>query len=395
MPFFLGSGGNSVTVALDNSICRPGAILSGSAYIDIVTPTNFTGVELKIKGKENVYWVEHQTRHRTVTYTENGQTRTRTESYTVDVPHVGKRQIFKTVAIILPGGTMLQGQFSVPFSFKLPDRIPGSFALSGTDFKCSVEYAAKVVVRIPGLLKTNLRHEVPIVVIQPPPPFTSQVSASSVSDITVMCCFNRGSAELSFQTAKDAFFTGEAVMVLANANNQSKSDLKRLTIKLRRSLTITAGDGRSFFIEQTISEQQYPGLRSFTSVNNLSMNLNIPSNTPQQCFATTIQCLYSVRLAGKVRWGKDATCTVPAFIYHPFIEQPVIPQFAATWQPTVIQPVVLAVQTPVLIPPPISLEMYPEFNTMHASAPPVPSPMVAQASPVIDPSNQASQGYNY
>ncbi len=265
---------------------------------------------------------------------------------------------------------MLQGQFCVPFSFKLPEGIPGSFMLAGNDYKCSVEYAAKVVVRVPGLLKSDLRSQTPITVIQPPPPFTSQISASAMSDITVMCCFNRGTAELSFRTAKDTFYTGEAVSVTANVINNSKSRLKRMAIKLRRSLTITARDGRTFHKEETISEQQYPGVDPFSSVNDLLMNLNIPHNTPQQCFGTTIQCLYSVRLAGKVGWGTDATCTVPAFIYHPYIEQPVIPQFAPAWQPVVVQPIVLAVQTPVLIPPPVTLEMYPDFTTMNASAPP-------------------------
>lgn len=381
MPFFLGSGGNSVSVALDNSVCRPGAILSGNAYIDIVTPTNFTGIQLKIKGKEKVHWTEHRTEHRTIHYRENGESRTRQESYTVHVPHFGKRQIFKTIATILQGGTMLQGQFCVPFSFKLPDGIPGSFALSGRDYTCSVEYAAKVVVRVPGLLKSDLRSEVPITVIQPPPPFAHQISASTTADVTVMCCFKRGTADLSFRTAKDSFYTGEMVSVTADINNNSKSDLKKVTIKLRRSLTITAGDGRSFHIEETISEQQHPGVKAFTSVRELHMNLNIPANTPQQCFATSIQCLYSVRLSGKVSWGKDATCTVPSFVYHPYFEQPVIPQFAQAWQPVVIQPVNLALQTPILVPPPVTLEMYPEFQTMNASAPPI-SP-VMQSSPVI------------
>jgi hypothetical protein len=371
MPFFLGSGGNSVTVALNNTVCRPGSVLSGAAYVDIMTPTNFTGIELKIKGKEKTYWRERQTRHRSVTYRENGITKTRQESYTVEVPHFGKCQIFKTVAIIMQGGTVLQGQFAVPFSFMLPDHIPGSFSLSGADFSCSVEYSVKVVVRIPGMFKSDLRDEIPLVVIQPPPPFASQISASTVADITVMCCMNRGQAEMSFRAAKDAFFTGEHAIVSANVNNNSKTRLRRLTLKLRRSLTIRTGDGRTYHIENTISEQQYPGLKPFTSIQDLQMTLQIPMNTPQQCFATTIQCLYSVRLAGKVSWGTDATCTVPAFVYYPFMDQPVTPQFAPTWQPVVAEPLNLYVNTPVLVPPPVSLDMYPEFHTMQPSAPPV------------------------
>lgn len=370
MPFYIGSGGNSVTVALNNSVCRPGGIIDGTAYVNIVTPTNFTGVYLKIKGKEKVMIIERQTRHRTVTYTVNGRTETRQESYKVDVPHYGKRQIFKTMSLLLPGGTMLQGQFSIPFSFKLPDMIPGSFALSGTDFSCSVEYASKIIVRVPGMLKSDLRDQTSMIVIQPPPPFPSSIIGSASSNITLMCCVGRGTADISFRTDKDAFYTGESVFVSADVNNNSKTKLSRLTIKLRRSLRLTASDGYSRYFEETVSEQQYPGLQPFTSVKDLSMNLKVPSNLPQQCFGSSIQCLYSVRLAGKVRWGKDATCTVPALVYHPYVEAPVVPQFPTVWQPTMIQPVAMVLETPALVPPPVSLDMYPGFETMHPSAPP-------------------------
>lgn len=370
MPFFFGSGGNSVTVALENCICRDGSVLTGHAYVDIVTPTEFSGVFLKIKGKEKTKVIEHQTRYRTRTETVNGTTQTRTESYTVEVPHYGKRQIFKTIALLLPGGQMMRGQFSIPFTFQLPVGIPGSFALVGSDFSCSVEYATKVVVRVPGMLKSDLRHEVPLVVIQPPPPFTNQVTAHATADITVMCCFRRGHADLSFRAAKDAFHVGEFVLLSADVNNNSKSKLSRIAVKLRRTITVRANDGFTRSFEDTISESRYPGVPAFSSMNGLSMTLKIPDGTPQQCFSTLIQCMYSVRLAGKVRWGTDATCTVPALIYYPFMQSPVIPTFPAVWQPEIFQPIHLQLYSPVMIPPPVSLDMYPESSTMQPTAPP-------------------------
>ena len=387
MPFFIGSGGNSVTVAVDNSMCRPGSTITGNAYVNIMTPTNFTGVYLKVKGHENVYWVEHQTRTRTVY--RNGQSQT--ETYTVEVPHVGKRQIFKTEYMILQGGQMLQGQYTVPFSFMIPMGIPGSFELSGKDYSCSVRYAVKAKVAVPGMLKSDLKHQAPLTVIQPPPAFSTNISANALANVITWCCVNRGQAQLAFQADKDAFYTGEQVFLTASADNKSKSELKRLTIKLRRSLTITAGDGRSFHIEETVSERLYPGLKPFTSVENLAMQLDIPSNAPQMCFGSTIQCLYSVRLAGKVSWGKDATCTVPAFIYIPFREVPQAFQLAPTWQPVVLQPVTLMVTTPVLVPPPITLAMFPEYETMHATAPPAPGTPMMQQVPITPAGPQMIQ----
>lgn len=375
MAFFVGSGGNSVTVGIDNSMCRPGSTISGNTYVNIVTPTNFSGVYLKVKGQENVYWVEHQTRTRTV-YRDG---KSHTETYTVDIPHVGKRRIFKTEYMILQGGQMLQGQYTVPFSFMIPSGIPGSFELSGVDYTCSVRYAVKAKVVIPGMLKSNLKHEAPLTVIQPPPAFSTNISASATANVIIWCCFNRGQAQLGFHTDKDAFFTGEQVLVTASADNRSKSELKRLTIKLRRSLTITAGDGRSFHIEQTVSERLYPGLKPFTSVEQLAMQLDIPANAPQMCFGSTIQCLYSVRLAGKVSFGRDATCTVPAFIYIPFREIAQLVQLAPTWQPVVLQQVAMVMTSPVLVPPPMTLAMYPEAETMYATAPPMPESPVNQA----------------
>ena len=378
MPFFIGSGGNSVIAVPDNLIFNPGAIITGNVFVQVTTSTDFSGVFLKLSGKETVRWVEETTvyRKQTERVLRNGNWESRAVTTAVRVPvtHLGKHIIFKAECMIMQGGTLLQGQYTIPFSFQLPNGIPGSFSLSGISrshpYSCDVGYSIKAIVRVPGLLKSNLRHVTPISVIQPPPQFSTAIVASTRSNISLLCCIPRGYADLSFRCEKDAFYTGESVEVVASAVNNSKSSIKRLAIKLRRTIELRSNTGGFLFLEETISEQFGPAVQSRTGVENLPMKLQIPFGTPQQCFGSIIRCLYSVRLAGKVRWGTDAKCTVPAFIYDAYSERVPEMVFGSTWQPTVLPPVNLTLSTPLSIPSPITIDAYADSHGLQPSAPP-------------------------
>jgi hypothetical protein len=349
MPFFLGSGGNSVSISLSNKVCQPGSVLSGVVNIDIVKATQHAGAFLKIKGKESVTVIERQTHYRTVTRTSNGSTYTTTEAYTVKVPHHGNRQLFKAVIVLLPPGDVSMGQTAIPFSIQLPTNIPGSFSLSGLDCRGSIEYSAKMVMKIPGLLKSNLRDRLPFVVIKPPPTVAMSVKADSSPEVTALCCRGRGNVDMCIELEKHAVFTGETAFLSADLNNNSKSKLRRLTVKLRRSVVMTAADGFTVSLDQTVAKQKYPGMKPLMSLKELSMKVAIPFDTPQQCSAMFIQCDYSIQLAGKLRWASDVKCTAPILLFHPFVTAPVVPQLPKVWQPVLASPVVMTFAVPTYV----------------------------------------------
>jgi len=372
-PFFIGTGGNSVLVYTTKDQYNPGECIQGFAHVSINTSTNFSGLFVKLSGKERLRFDDYETYYvpHTETYTVNGKTEVRHTTRAVQrrVDRFGKHVLFSVEVMLLAGGQLIPGQYTVPFTFVLPLGLPGSFSLRGSDFECGIEYTVKGLLRVPGIFKANLRSVRSFDVTQSSPTSMRSIMASANSDINVCCCFNRGAAYLSFRCTRDTFFCGESVSLVANAFNDSTSDLKRLTVKLRRCIKLRADTGHSKSCEVTISEQVYPGVPANSSVNDLPMSLYIPADAPQQCFGVKIRCLYSVRLSGKVKCGSDATCTVPAFIYKPKITSAFVLQPDPNWNPVVVTPVDIQCSAPVAIPEPISLSQYPGWETMRPSAP--------------------------
>ena len=372
-PFFFGSGGNSVLVYTSKDQYDPGECIQGFAHVNIITATDFLGLFLKVSGKERLRFDDYETYYvpHVESYYSNGKWHTRhtTRAVTRRVDRFGKHTLFKMEIMLLAGGQLVPGQYTVPFNYVLPHGLPGSFSLSGPDFECGIEYSVKAVLRVPGIFKSNLRSIRPFEVAQESPASFQSISASANSDIDVCCCFNRGRAHLSFRCTRDSFYCGESVSLVASAINNSTADLKRLTVKLRRYIQLRADSGHSKCCEYTISEQVYPGVPADTSSHEIPMSLYIPTDAPQQCFGAKIRCLYSVRLSGKVKCGSDATCTVPAFIYRAKLVTAYVLPYDPSWNPVVLDPVEIISSAPAAVPEPISLSQYPGFETMHPSAP--------------------------
>jgi hypothetical protein len=94
-------------------------------------------------------------------------------------------------------------------------------------------------------------------------------------------------------------------------------------------------------------------------------------NAPQQCYGTIIQCLYTARLSGKVKCGSDATCSVPVFIYKPqTVAATATPAYPPDWNPVVFDQLHVSTNGSAFnLPPPMTIDQYPDWHTMKPSAP--------------------------
>jgi len=375
MSFLFGTGGNSVLIYPHKNQYAPGETIEGTALVSIVKQTDFTGLFIKVSGKEKLQFADTETHYvpYTETYTVNGRTQTRSGIRAVQVPvtRYGTHVLFKIELLALAGGLMLPGQYSVPFRFALPLGLPGSFKLVESGFSCGITYEVKAIVRVPGLFKSNLRSVHEFDVPQTPPTFTRAFTASADSDINVCCCINRGRAQLTFRCTRDSFMPGEDVGIVTSVSNRSSAELKRITIKLRRYIHLRADTGHIRSFEYTVSERVYPGLAKMTEVKDVPMTLSIPHDAPQQCYGAKIRCLYTARLSGKVRCGSDATCSVPVFLYKAQITTGfAVPTYPDNWNPVILEQVNFSNQaTQFNVPPPVKLSEYPEWDRMVPSAP--------------------------
>ena len=342
-------------IVLDSLVYKPGSTLTGRVYVRIVKQTKFSGVYLKVSGMERVRFVEkHTVRGTRGTRGTGGPPRRLTITY------IGTNTLIKADTTLIDGGEFKQGEYTFPFMLQLPTGLPGSMELNGgllsDGTSASISYQVKAVVRIPGFLKSDLRNISPFAIVQAPPNFeTSNFVASSESDVRILGCMHRGRAELMLNSPTDSFYTGGLVSVNVSAKNTSKSSIK-LVVELRRSLHLSTTQAIRY-TETVIAKGFGPTVPANSSVENVNVTFQVPANASQQCFGFMVKCLYSLRLVGKVSWGRDVHCTVPAFVYHPYAENP--PTIVADVSQMMTDGITtLTLSSPAAIPPPITIEDY-------------------------------------
>lgn len=338
-------------IVLDSLVYKPGSTLTGRVHVKIVKQTKFAGLYLKVLGTERVRIVERRRVHGS-----HGSSRT------VTTTHIGVNTLMKAEAILLEGGEFNRGEYTFPFMFQLPTGLPGSMEYKGgflsDGTSASIMYQAKAVVRVPGFFKSSLRNISSFAIVQAPPNFeTSNFVASAAADVRLLGCIHRGRAELTLNSPTDSFYTGGLVSVNVSASNTSKSPIK-LVLELRRSLHLTTMHAVRY-MENVIAKSVGPTVPPNSSVENVNMTFEIPSNASQHCFGLFVKCLYSLRMVGRVSWGSDVNCTVPAFVYHPYAESPLT--IVAEVPPMVTDgTTTLTLSSPAAIPPPITIQ---DFRT--------------------------------
>jgi Arrestin (or S-antigen), N-terminal domain len=145
------SGG--IGIQLQNSSYFDGDDVSGLIHIYVTAPITQSTVYIIFKGKEVTHWEE------TRTYTEN--INGRTETRTIVEHFHGKNRIcnfnfpiYKFEYGLAPGG------YSLPFTFRLPPKIPGTFHYINGSTRAIIEY--KFHVKVVSLNKDNLKGKLPM-----------------------------------------------------------------------------------------------------------------------------------------------------------------------------------------------------------------------------------------
>jgi hypothetical protein len=133
---WFGSGGNSVLAYTTNNQYSPGETIQGHVLVSIVSATSYSGLFVKLAAKERVRFEEQEPYIVAVTETESvdGRTETRTVTKTKyrTVMRFATHILFKIEIMMLNGGDLVPGQFTVPFSFVLPGGLLDLLNLMGS-----------------------------------------------------------------------------------------------------------------------------------------------------------------------------------------------------------------------------------------------------------------------
>lgn len=134
------------------------------------------------------------------------------------------------------GSIVKPGNYSLPFTIRTPQHIPGTFFLK------SRKYDAKVVYHVSALIVEQLRtqannqigkHKVPILIKQ----CINSERYSLLNDNTILLrgcsCFARGESTIRAHLNKNAYLPGEIANIWVEVDNsRSRLTLKSITIRL-------------------------------------------------------------------------------------------------------------------------------------------------------------------
>ncbi|CAG9317999.1 unnamed protein product [Blepharisma stoltei] len=212
-------------ISTDKSSYVGGEFVSGNIFLQIDDPIPNSQVILGFKGKEYTHWSTNKGsgKHRHLRFYE------------------GKHCIsnFKYQIYALDASQSVQS-YTIPFSFKLPDNLPGSFSItasSGTSAFIRYEMRAKL---IPVSGKAFFKNKREIEIKQVAESINQNIECEKTAQISTWCCVSKGALSIKARFAKDFYTPDEIATAIVDVNNSlSKLKVKKIRTVLTRKVRLT------------------------------------------------------------------------------------------------------------------------------------------------------------
>lgn len=298
------SNSTGLFVQTDKPVYSPGEMVTGTVFINILNPVKASTLTLRIKGKEKTHWTEQRTRH----------VQDRTETYTETF--YGEHQMFNVIIPVASFDRNLpfSGQYQYPFSFILPEGIPGSTSVAFGNATGRIYYKVKAVLEVVGTFKSDLKFRQPIYIRQLPP-FIGRLQSTYSSPVKVFCCFSKGFVNFSVTADKNSYTGGEVATIISSIENQSSKPFKRLIAELVQVIELTARNGYRE-THRTMAKNVYPGIEPMTTDMARQMALALPPDLQQNALGYLVRVYYTLNVRADLSWGSDPTCAMPVIIYE-------------------------------------------------------------------------------
>jgi hypothetical protein len=233
----------AVYIHFDKPFYYPGDIVTGTIYLNVLSALETKGIELTVKISEQVKFMDREFKSKTEKYFNQATNREeeRQVQELVDVERKDKQTLFKNSCII---GTMVNnifnfGQYAYPFSFTLPNFLPGSFEYYSHEISANIRYIVKAKALKWREDDSDLETRNILVVRQPLQGFSYPSQVTNESKLTTWCFFNKGSSRLTVSFPKNNFVMDERLSVLCGLDNRnSKLPCKNLKFQLIQTMVL-------------------------------------------------------------------------------------------------------------------------------------------------------------
>ncbi|CAG9318000.1 unnamed protein product [Blepharisma stoltei] len=210
-------------ISADKTSYIGGEIVTGNIFIQIQEAIPPSKIILGFKGKESTKWSERRGSGKNKHW----------RNYEGD-HHISN---FKFQIYALDASQPMRS-FTIPFSFKLPDHLPGSFNYSHDRASAFIRYEMRAKLA-PMSGKAFLKNKCPIEIKQVAESIHQNIVCEKTAQISTWCCCSKGKIGIKARIAKDYYTPDEIAIVLADINNSlSQLKVKRVKASLIRQVRL-------------------------------------------------------------------------------------------------------------------------------------------------------------
>jgi sporulation-control protein spo0M len=229
-----------IFIQLNTAVVITGETLSGYIYMDLKKSYPSDALRMKFKGTERVHWIDSERRTRSGA---DGNT----EVYYVDVDRNGNRAIVDETLHIYKwkqGEIIPPGHYSFPFSFKIPDGLPGTIHLHKPRADADIDYTMEAYLEPQGSNPPpKISYTSKMILREPFKKEIKDAKESLEHKFKTCCCCNQGIFKLASHYEKNAYAPGEEVRISSDVDN-SRCKLKIKNVYFELEQVVNFYDGR-------------------------------------------------------------------------------------------------------------------------------------------------------
>jgi len=294
---------SGVSIFLHQQNHAVGDDLTGDVVISVSQTLEVHEVRLFIHGKEESRWEEIETKT-----DDSGKVETHYHK------RAHKHCVLDDKLVLAGTGTLQPGQWTYPFTYRLPHHLPASFyekfTANGRPAKAKVAYelSAEVDVHHHHDLKNHLHLSVGQKVRAPVSPVEMHNKKSFM--------FNQGNLALRVEVDKSVYFPGDEMKIKLEVVNESVKKVTGLNIDLVRDLTMFAQHHR-YTHRDVAHRMRCEGLAEATKDNRL-VKFRIPSDFGRMSTdSDVVKAGYHLKVECDVPMAIDLSIAIPVLITVP------------------------------------------------------------------------------
>ncbi|OMJ94133.1 hypothetical protein SteCoe_2770 [Stentor coeruleus] len=319
-----------------------GQIVAGVINISLLKDINECKVFLAFRGKEKTNWLSS-----------DGKTE-----------YNGKRKVCNFYYTLYNWPTGLKaGGYSLPFSFQLPEDIPGSFLYHVPQSFLEQKRKASIKYFLQSKLLTSTKEKIKasskITIFKPTKTILSNINFYKEAKLSTWCCVKKGICNIKAYIPQDTYNPTNCISVIAEIDNsQSTLDIHNLKYELRCSIRLKDNIGNLYYKKWNVLSHdeniKISSGASLLSSSAVELKFNLPSVVDHfyKTYSTSahlIDCAFFLRIEANMDGifkccgghpiAKQKIYIVPDLVYCP---PPPVAQAPPGWMPQMFDQVNVA-----------------------------------------------------